>query len=211
MTQLQIALDVTDLDLAIEIASKAVEGGADVIEAGTPLIKSFGMESVRQLALRFKDSRIVADMKTADAGYLEAKMAVEAGADVTTVLASASQATISEAVRAASEYDLEVMADLIDVNDRIEYARRMEALGVDCVCVHSGIDELGESLPAFDGLKCVVGAIKIPVAAAGGINAGNVRKATDLGASIVIIGRAITTSPDVVGETVRIKRMLREP
>ena len=37
---LQVALDLLEIDRAVEIAEEAVRGGADWIEAGTPLIKS---------------------------------------------------------------------------------------------------------------------------------------------------------------------------
>jgi 3-hexulose-6-phosphate synthase/6-phospho-3-hexuloisomerase len=59
---LQIALDLLELPRAVQIGGEAVKGGADWIEAGTPLIKSEGMEAVRVLASRFPDYPIVADM-----------------------------------------------------------------------------------------------------------------------------------------------------
>ena len=46
---LQVALDVLEVERAIQIAKEAIEGGADWIEAGTPLIKSEGMNAVREL------------------------------------------------------------------------------------------------------------------------------------------------------------------
>jgi 3-hexulose-6-phosphate synthase / 6-phospho-3-hexuloisomerase len=47
--RLQVALDEMNLDRAVQIAREAVAGGADWIEAGTPLIKSEGMEAVRAM------------------------------------------------------------------------------------------------------------------------------------------------------------------
>ena len=40
---LQVALDLLELERALQIALEAVTGGADWIEIGTPLIKSEGM------------------------------------------------------------------------------------------------------------------------------------------------------------------------
>jgi 3-hexulose-6-phosphate synthase/6-phospho-3-hexuloisomerase len=37
---LQLALDFVDLPRALQVAEEAVAGGADWLEAGTPLIKS---------------------------------------------------------------------------------------------------------------------------------------------------------------------------
>ena len=40
MAELQLALDLMQLNRSVIIAREAVEGGADWIEVGTPLIKS---------------------------------------------------------------------------------------------------------------------------------------------------------------------------
>jgi len=65
---LQVALDFLDLERAIQVAKEAVAGGVDWIEAGTPLIKSEGLNAVRELRRHFPNHVIVADMKTMDAG-----------------------------------------------------------------------------------------------------------------------------------------------
>src|SRR5947209_20014645 len=44
---LQVALDHMHLKRALLAAKEAVEGGADWLEAGTPLVKSEGMESYK--------------------------------------------------------------------------------------------------------------------------------------------------------------------
>ncbi|UCE14601.1 MAG: orotidine 5'-phosphate decarboxylase, partial [Candidatus Heimdallarchaeota archaeon] len=69
-TKLQIALDLRDINEAIKIAQKSALGGVDWIEAGTPLIKATGMESVNKLRQLFPHKIIVADLKTMDASYL---------------------------------------------------------------------------------------------------------------------------------------------
>ena len=46
---LQVALDLLNEHRAIAIAKDSVTGGADWVEAGTPLIKSEGMEIIRKL------------------------------------------------------------------------------------------------------------------------------------------------------------------
>ncbi|HJJ64379.1 MAG TPA: orotidine 5'-phosphate decarboxylase, partial [Methanocorpusculum sp.] len=60
-TILQTALDLTELSRAMQIAREAVLGGTDWIEAGTPLIKSEGMNAVRELAKEFPNHKIIAD------------------------------------------------------------------------------------------------------------------------------------------------------
>ena len=79
---LQVALDFVDLPRAILVAKEAVAGGADWVEAGTPLIKAEGLSAVRELKATFPDRVIVADMKTIDAGRIEVEYAAKAGAGV---------------------------------------------------------------------------------------------------------------------------------
>ncbi|MBE3068519.1 MAG: orotidine 5'-phosphate decarboxylase, partial [Chloroflexi bacterium] len=95
---LQLALDFLDLPRALDVAAEAVLGGVDWLEAGTPLIKSEGLEAVRQLKRRWPDHTIVADLKTMDAGRFEMESAAKAGARVAGVLGAASDSTISECV-----------------------------------------------------------------------------------------------------------------
>ena len=61
---LQVALDHMHRKRALLAAKEAVEGGADWLEAGTPLIKSEGMEVVRELKKSFPGKTIVADLKS---------------------------------------------------------------------------------------------------------------------------------------------------
>jgi len=98
---LQVALDYTILKRALKTASLAVKAGPDIIlEAGTPLIKSEGLESVRALRREFPAHRIVADMKIMDTGKIEVEYAAKAGAHVVVVLGVAGEATIKECIEA---------------------------------------------------------------------------------------------------------------
>jgi 3-hexulose-6-phosphate synthase/6-phospho-3-hexuloisomerase len=86
--RLQVALDFIELDRALQVAEEAAAGGADILEAGTPLIKSAGLDAVRQLRARFPKLAISADMKVMDAGRLEVEAAAKAGAHIVHVLAA---------------------------------------------------------------------------------------------------------------------------
>ena len=76
----QISLDLTSLDEALETAAMAVAAGVDWLEAGTPLLLARGCARSKALRRRFPDVPIVADLKTMDGGYLEAEMMAQAGA-----------------------------------------------------------------------------------------------------------------------------------
>src|SRR5205823_9530825 len=106
----------------------AVEGGADWIEAGTPLVKSEGMEAVRELKKSFPGKTIVADLKTMDTGAFEVEIAAKAGADVITVMGVTDGATMLEAGKAAHSDGAKVMVDLMRVPDKPARAKELEAL-----------------------------------------------------------------------------------
>ncbi len=140
-TAVQVALDLTDIEKALEIGHQAVDGGVDWIEAGTPLIKSEGLKSVEELDQNFPNKTIVADMKTMDTGELEVSLAGEAGADVVSILAACPDETVEGAVKAAEEHDLDIVADLIAIPNPSSRAQEIEEIGVDYIAVHTGIDQ----------------------------------------------------------------------
>ncbi|MBO3802775.1 MAG: orotidine 5'-phosphate decarboxylase [Candidatus Brockarchaeota archaeon] len=198
-TKVQVALDTTCMSEALTLARYAKEGGADLIEAGTPLIKAHGMEAVRRLAEVWGEKPVVADMKTLDAGRVESELACKAGAKVVVVSGWANDVTVKEAVRAAESYGACVMVDLINVKEALERALEVESMGARYVCLHTGLDAQAGRRSVADSLdliRSLSSKLKIPLAAAGGITAGNVRKVSEAGASLVVVGSFITKAPD---------------
>ena len=205
---LQLALDFVDLPRAIQVAEEAVAGGADWLEVGTPLIKSEGLEAIRQVKSRWPDRVIVADMKTMDAGRAEVECAAKAGARVVGVLGTASDATIKECIEAAKNYGAQVVVDMIQVEDVVARAKEVESFGADFVGIHLAIDEQMQGKTPWDTLRAVAQAVSIPVAVAGGINSETAATAIDAGASIVIVGGAITKAADATSATKSVKEAL---
>ena len=208
---LQVALDLTELTRALQIAKEAVSGGADWIEAGTPLIKSEGMQAVRALKVQFPDHIIVADMKIADTGTLEVEMAAKAGANIVCILADADDSVIAEAVRAARLYGVQLMADLINTRDPVPRAKQLEAMGVDIIVAHVGIDQQMMGKSSIDLLASITGEVTVPVAVAGGLDAVTAAEAVQHGAVMVIVGGAIVRSADVTGSTAAIRMSIDNP
>jgi 3-hexulose-6-phosphate synthase/6-phospho-3-hexuloisomerase len=206
---LQIALDFTELDRAFKVAEEAVAGGADWLEAGTPLIKAVGLDAVRELRRRFPKTTIVADMKTFDAGRVEVETAARAGAAVVHILGVASDSSVAECIAAGRELGARINADLASVENPAKRAVELEKLGVDYLDVHTPIDLQMRGGDPFSVLRQVVEAVSIPVAAAGGLNSETVVDAVEAGASIVIVGGAITKSPDARRATAEIKEAMR--
>jgi len=206
---LQVALDLMNLKRSVEIAHESVEGGADWIEVGTPLIKSEGAEAIRTMRREFPGKKMIADTKTMDVGAFEVEIAAKAGADIVTVMGLADDSTISEAVMAARKYGAEIMVDLLNVQDRPARAKEVEKLGVSYICMHMGIDQQmrGEE-PPIETLKTIVAGVSIPVAVAGGITSENAGVYAKAGASIVIVGGGIIKTERITEAARAVKKSM---
>lgn len=194
--KLQVALDLVDIEEAVEIAKKSVSGGVDWIEAGTPLIKNEGMEVVKVLKNTFPDKVIVADLKTMDTGFLEVELAAKKGAYVVSILGIADDATVKGAVEAGDKYHVDIMADLIGVDNLGDRAKQLEGLGVDYALVHTGIDQQKKGQSPLDSLEEVSDKINIPFAVAGGLGKGSIGEVKEMGAEVAIVGSSITSADD---------------
>ena len=208
---LQVALDLLELKRALQIAQESVDGGADWIEAGTPLIKSEGIQAVRSLRDHFPQKTIIADMKVADTGAIEVEMAAKAGADIVCILADADDAVVADAVRAARLYGIRLMADLINTADPEARAVQLESMGIDIICAHAGIDQQMTGKDSLGLLSTLAGTVGIPVAVAGGIDAEGAAEAVRRGAGVVIVGGWIIRSADVTASTRNIRAAMDKP
>jgi 3-hexulose-6-phosphate synthase/6-phospho-3-hexuloisomerase len=193
---LQLALDFVDLKRAVKSAHAGVAGGVDWLEVGTPLIKSEGLHAVRELRRLFPNVPIVADMKIMDAGRIEVETAAKAGANVVDVLGAASDPTIRECIQAGQNYGAKIVVDLIAVRDPVTRGKQLEDFGADYITVHCAIDEQMEGKDPFESLRRLAESLSIPIGVAGGINSETASQALEAGASIVIVGGAITKAID---------------
>ncbi|PIP68437.1 MAG: bifunctional hexulose-6-phosphate synthase/ribonuclease regulator [Candidatus Omnitrophica bacterium CG22_combo_CG10-13_8_21_14_all_43_16] len=207
---LQVALDFVDLSRAMKCAGESAMGGIDWLEAGTPLIKSEGLNAIRKLREKFPTKTIVADMKIMDAGRTEVEIAAKSGANIVCVLGAASDATIKECVDAAHNYGAKIQVDLIAIKDVKKRAIEVEKLGVDYIGVHCPIDDQMRGKDPFRELKDIARHITIPIAVAGGINSETAADAVKAGASIIIVGGAINKSKDAKKATEDIKRSINQ-
>ena len=166
----QISLDLTNIDEALETAALALRAGVDWLEAGTPLILAEGLHGVQELRNAFPEVPIIADLKTMDGGYLEAEMMAKAGATHVVVMARAHEETIKCVVQAGQDYGIKVMGDNLGCPDMIAGAKLLEDLGCHYVIHHIGYDErrgiaaAGKRMPnPLDQLREVVDAVSVPV------------------------------------------------
>ncbi|EQD48767.1 bifunctional hexulose-6-phosphate synthase/ribonuclease regulator, partial [mine drainage metagenome] len=165
-------------------------------------------DAVRELKKAFGDRRIVADMKIMDTGAFEVEIAAKAGADLVTVLGTADDDTIAEAVRGGELYGAEIVVDLLNVPDPVARTRRAAELGAAAVCWHVGIDMQMQARTPFAELEALVRATDLPVAVAGGLTSESVARAARAGAQILVVGGAITKSPKIVEATREVRRAM---
>jgi len=186
----QLSLDLTSIEEAIDTAAVGIDAGIDWLEAGTPLLLAEGLHAVEKLRARFPDHPIVADLKTMDGGYLEAEMMAKAGADFVVVMGRAHEATIRRVVEAGHEFGIRIMGDNLGASDRITCAEWMEGLGVDVIVHHIGFDERGSihGLSPLDEIDQVVAAVSIPVQAVGGLSIQQAVECAKRGAPLVVVG-----------------------
>ena len=202
-TIVQISLDLIDIPEALETARMARRAGVDWLEAGTPLIIAEGMHGVRALRREFPDVPIVADLKTMDGGWLEAKLMAEAGATHVVVMERAHPETVKCVVQAGHDFGVKVMGDNLGAEDMIAAARRLEDLGCDYVIHHIGYDERrgiaarGERAPTpLDQLRALVQAVSVPVQAVGGLSIEHAIRTPEYGAPLVVLGAPLAIDPN---------------
>jgi 3-keto-L-gulonate-6-phosphate decarboxylase len=137
------------LDLGLTVARAALAGGVDIVEMGTPLLKTQGVANVvPAFRKQFPDALLLADMKTMDGGGGEARSVYVGGGNIFDFLALAGVDTAKsicavrdEFRRAGSELPRLVFSDIMvphqgPAAQAGEVALRMVEAGVDAVGIH---------------------------------------------------------------------------
>jgi len=193
---LQVAFDLTDLSAVLSVIDKLPINDHLVLEAGTPLIKRYGLGVVREMRKVRPSSFIVADLKILDTGNLEARMAADETSDAVVVSGLASTATIDKAIEEANKTGIYVIIDMLNV-DKPEIVLKSLKNKPDIVELHRAID-VEDTAHAWGNIIDIKKYCKL-VAVAGGIREDNINEALAAGADILVVGRAITAAKDVEG------------
>lgn len=213
VVKLQLAMDTLDGDEALRLADRTAPF-VDILEAGTPLIKSVGINIVRRLKSAHPDKLILADLKSSDVGAYEANMAFTAGADIVTTQGITTYATICEVQREADKWKRRAEVDMTGVKDPVARAKEVQAAGVSLVLYHRSIDEeLTEGAlwdeRAVNTVRALC-ALKLDVAVAGGIHYDTLPLLSGIPIYGVVVGRGITAQSDPAAAAKNIAERIRE-
>ncbi len=193
--KLQVAIDLLTTEAALKLASQVAEH-VDIIELGTPLIKAEGLSVVTAMKAAHPDKIVFADMKTMDAGELEADIAFKAGADLVSILGSADDSTIAGGVKAAKAHNKGIVVDLIGVADKATRAKEARALGAKFVEMHAGLDEQAKPGHDLSGLLSAGEEARVPFSVAGGVNLTTIESVQRAGAEVAVVGGSIYSAAD---------------
>ncbi len=208
MAKLQIAVDLMTEEQAALLADE-IHDVIDIFEVGTPMIVRDGLHPVRRIKEKHPELTVLADTKIVDGGSLECEDACKAGADIITVLAMADNATIQGVADSAHRYGRKAMADLIQVPDIAKRAKELVELGVDYICVHTGVDMQQLGRTPLEDLDALVSAVcREKAAVAGGISSETLESYLEKEPAIVIMGSALCSMPDVRKAVIEIQNRI---
>jgi bifunctional enzyme Fae/Hps len=204
---LQVALDLDNLQEMERIIDSLPDRERILIEAGTPLVKKFGVGIVSKIRELKKDAFIIADLKTLDVGRIEVKMAADETADAVAISGLGTQESIEKAVHEAQKQGIYSILDMMNVEN---FTEKLEMLSYkpDIVLLHRNVDletmkaERGEEQEDLtewgniNQIKEIIGNNGL-VAVAGGIVPNKMEQALNSNADIIVVGRYIIGSRDV--------------
>ena len=206
---LQVALDLDNEQAMAKIINDLPDNDRILLEAGTPLVKKFGVGIIGKIRALRPDAFIIADLKTLDVGRVEVKMAADETADAVAISGLGTVESIAKAIHETQKQGIYSILDMMNVAEfEKKLAKLPEDLKPDIVLLHRNVDmetyraEHGEDtsdMTEWGNIKDIKAALgpKGLVAVAGGIKPNNVEEAITKGANIIIAGRYIIGSRDV--------------
>ncbi|HDS45335.1 MAG TPA: bifunctional 5,6,7,8-tetrahydromethanopterin hydro-lyase/3-hexulose-6-phosphate synthase [Methanomicrobia archaeon] len=211
---LQVALDIPKWEHMERVVRELPLNDHLIIEAGTPLIKRYGVDIVEKIKAIKPDTFVVADLKTLDTGNLETRMVADAGADAVVISGLAPLRTIEKAIEEARKTGIYASIDMLNVRNVLDVLNDLSVSGFipDIVELHRAIDVEELERHAWgniEEIKQVDSKGKMLVAVAGGVREESVEYALRAGADILIVGRGITNASDVEGAARRYLRLAR--
>lgn len=206
---LQIALNSTLQD-AEDIIDSLPSSERIIIEAGTPLVKEFGMEAIRRIRRSWENRLygmnilpyVVADLKTMDRGEREVRMVKDAGASGAICLGQAPVETIESFIDHCRRMNIDSMVDMMNVDQPIKVLRKLKRKP-DVVLLHRGVDEEAfnpdKPIPYIQ-INKVRSSFDVFISIAGGDTIREVQRAIFNDANIVVVWKEFYQATGQTGE-----------
>jgi bifunctional enzyme Fae/Hps len=200
---LQIAFNST-LDDARRIIYSLPASDRIILEAGTPLIKRYGISAVNMISEWYShhlytngmfDSPpyVVADLKTMDRGETEVSMAKANGATAVVALGSAPIETLNAFIDACDSHGVDPMIDMMNVDNPLPVLYSLKRVPP-IVILHRGVDEEAfnkeKQIPLYD-IRRIKGAYDVMISIAGGDTIREVQRSVFNDADIVVIWKSV--------------------
>ncbi len=203
--KLQIAIDNASSLNIFDIVDPIADV-IDIVEVGTPMVIKEGQTAVSMIKEKYPGLTVLSDSKIADGGALECRYAVDAGADIITVLAIAADQTIQDVIDTAHAAGRKVMADLLSITDIRTRAVELKEMGADYIAVHTAFDVQKTGRTPYGDLKQLLEVIPADMCAvAGGVKLSTVSDYAALRPGIIIAGGALYNAPDVRSAVIEMK------
>ncbi|MBV8045199.1 3-keto-L-gulonate-6-phosphate decarboxylase UlaD [Pluralibacter sp.] len=189
---LQLALDHTSLDAAQRDAAR-LKDHVDIVEAGTLLCLTEGLNALRALRQQCPGKTLVADWKVADAGETLAQQAFAAGANWMTIICAAPLATVEKGHQVAREHGGEIQMELFG-NWTLDDARDWYRIGIRQAIYHRGRDAQasGQQWSEADLARMkALSDIGLSLSITGGITPADLALFKDINVKAFIAGRAL--------------------
>lgn len=196
---LQVALN-SNLSDAYSIIRSLPKSDRIIIEAGTPLIKEYGVDVIRQLANYYP--YIVADLKTMDRAETEVQMVKNAGASAAVCLGQSSLETINSFVESCQKEGIDSMLDMMNIEYPVKILRQLKKQP-DVIILHRGVDEekFNKNKPIpYVQINKVLSSYNVMISIAGGDSIREVQRAIFNGANIVVVWKEFFKSSSSTGK-----------
>ncbi len=202
---LQVALNSSIGD-ALAVIAQLPAHERIIIEAGTPLIKTYGQSAISQIyqawASRLSGTGIlpyvVADLKTIDRAKTEVELAKNAGASAAIASGQAPIETLNSFITSCVEMQMDAMIDMMNVEYPLAILRQLKKQP-QVVILHRGVDEelfnKQKQIPLHE-IRRIKGAYDIMISIAGGDTLREVQRSIFNDADIVIIWKSVYQKND---------------
>lgn len=196
---LQVALNST-LEDARAIINSLPKSDRIIIEAGTPFIKRYGEDGIKNIYQWYFQHLIssefipyiVADLKTMDRGGTEVEIAARSGASAAIALGNAPIETLNSFIEKCEENGLDAMIDMMNVEFPLSVLRSLKKIPP-VVIIHRGVDEekfnKEKQIPLHE-IRRIKGNYNIMISIAGGDTLREVQRSIFNDADIVIVWKS---------------------